>query len=129
MYSEDNMKDLIRNAIQTPDGTILESFSRHDYKTHTDANGKEYMVDGGLSYSRRSTHADQIDLNLYDTEPHEIQREILTWGTYGKDGDQPLQYKSIGKMDTAHIKAVLKLNVNPTHKACMQHELLFRGVE
>lgn len=121
--------NLIRNAIQTPDGTILESFYRHDYKTHTDANGKTYMVDGGLEYVRRSTHADQIDLNLYDTEPHEIQREILTWGTYGKDGDQPLQYKSIGKMDTAHIKAVLKLNVNPTHKACMQHELLLRGAE
>ena len=118
---------LIRNAIQTPDGTILESFSRHDYKTYTDANGKEYMVDGGLSYSRRSAHGDEIDLNLYDTESHEIQREILTWGTYGKDGDQPLQYKSIEKMDTAHLKAVLEMpGLCSVRRNCMQEELRLR---
>ena len=118
---------LIRNAIQTPDGTILESFGRHDYKTYTDANGKEYMVDGGLSYSRRSAHGDEIDLNLYDTESHEIQREILTWGTYGKDGKQPLQYKSIGKMETEHLQSVIEMGgVCPIRLACMKEELRLR---
>ena len=27
---------------------IIRSRHRHDYVTHTDANGKEYMVDGGV---------------------------------------------------------------------------------
>jgi len=123
------MKSLIKNAMQTPDGTILESTHRHDYKTHTDANGKTYMVDGGLEYVRRSAHGDEVDLCLYDDAPHIIQASVLEWGTYGIDGDQPLKYVTIAEMDTDHLKAVLELNVNPTHKACMQQELFLRGVE
>jgi len=115
--------NLIRNAIQTPDGTVLVSRSRHDYKTHTDANGKTYMVDGGLEYVRRSAHGDEVDLCLYDDAPHIIQASVLKWGTYGINGDQPLKYVTIAEMDTAHIEAVLKLNVNPVHKACMVEEL------
>ena len=41
------MEELLLNQIKTPDGTILRSHSRHDYVTHVDANGHEYMVDGG----------------------------------------------------------------------------------
>ena len=37
------MSELIYNALRTPDGTIIESKSRHDYVTHTDANGKNYI--------------------------------------------------------------------------------------
>jgi hypothetical protein len=87
------------------------------------------MVDGGLEYVRRSAHGDEVDLCLYDDAPHIIQASVLEWGTYGINGDQPLKYVTIAEMDTAHLEAVLKLNVNPTHKACMQHELLLRGVE
>jgi len=39
--------NLIANALRTPDGTVLESKSRHDYKEYIDANGKTYMIDGG----------------------------------------------------------------------------------
>ena len=94
---------LIRNAIQTPDGTILESKHRHDYRSYTDANGKTYMVDGGLEYLRRSIHDDQIDMSLYDDEPHEVQRDVVTWGTYGKNADQPLSYISVGAMDVTDL--------------------------
>ena len=122
------MNSLIRNAMQTPDGTILESTHRHDYKTHTDANGKEYMVDGGLDYLRRSIHDDQIDLSEYDDAPHERQREVLTWGTYGINGDQPLQYKTIAEMETGHLEAVVKMTgICPRRRKCMQKELELRN--
>jgi len=121
------MKNLIKNAMQTPDGTILESTHRHDYKTHTDANGKTYMVDGGLAYVRRSAHGDEVDLCLYDNEPHEIQAKVLTWGSYGINGDQPIRWIPIGDMETDHLKAVLE-QCNPPGvlKSCMIEELIRR---
>ena len=123
-YSGEHEVKLIRNALQTPDGTIIESTHRHDYVTYTDANGKEYMVDGGLEYLRRTIHDDQIDLSEYDDAPHERQRELLTWGTYGPKGDQPLQYKTIAEMDTGHLEAVVGMrNLCPVRRKCMQVEL------
>lgn len=129
-YSGEHEVKLIRNAIQTPDGTIIESTHRHDYVTHTDANGKEYMVDGGLSYIRRSANGDEIDMSLYNDQPHEVQRDVLTWGTYGIDGDQPLQYITIADMDTGHLEAVVEMGgVCPVRRKCMQKELEFRNEE
>ena len=119
---------LIRNAIQTPDGTILESRHRHDFKSYTDDNGKTYMVDGGLDYIRCSVHSDQTDLFEYSNEPHERQRQVLTWGTYGINGDQPLQHKPIAEMTTDHIGNVLNLkNVKSVIKDCMKEELRYRA--
>ena len=115
---------LIRNALQTPDGTIIESKHRHDCRFYTDANGKEYMVDGGLEYLRRSVHADQIDMNLYDTESHQVQAKVLTWGSYGIRGDQPRRDIPIAEMETSHIKAVLRqCNPTPVLRNCMVSEL------
>ncbi len=62
------MKKLIRNAIQTPDGTILESRHIHDYVCHTDKNGHYYAVDGGLSYLKRIGLADYIELSEWTEE-------------------------------------------------------------
>lgn len=118
------MSELIRNAIRTPDGTVLESTNRHDYKSHTDANGKYYMIDGGLDYIRTTVHEDQVSLALYDSEPHDVQRDVLKWGTRGINGDQPLSYKPISEMDTDHIQAVVSTqNVRDVIKNCMIEEL------
>lgn len=121
--------NLISNSLVTPDGTIITSKSRHDYVTHTDKNGKEYMVDGGLDYLRRSAHGDERDASAYDDAPHELQRVLLEWGTYGKGGKEALRYVPIREMSTAHIKAVLR-NCSPTAviKNCMEKELRHRDV-
>jgi len=124
-----NEPRLIRNSFQTPDGTVIESRYRHDYVTHTDANGEEYVVDGGLCYVRCSVNDEPAkDLCLYDTELHKVQRDVLTWGTYGKNGDEPFKLKKISEMTTNHIKAVLK-ECHPcqVRRACMLQELINRG--
>ena len=118
------MNQLLRNAIRTPDGTILESRSQHDYKTYTDANGKEYMVDGGLAYCRRSAHGDEIDLSVFDDGNHTTRSNTLVWGSYGKNGDQPLKYSTIAQMSTEHIQAVLDTQLlPPLLKETMSNEL------
>lgn len=115
---------LIYNAIRTPDGTILDSKHRHDYRTYLDKNGKTYMVDGGLDYQRRSNNGDEVDMSLYDDQPHSTQRQVLRWGTYGKNGDQPVNYKTIAEMETDHLEAVLR-ECRPMYvlRVCMTEEL------
>jgi len=115
--------------MRTPDGTIIESRHRHDYVTHLDANGKEYMVDGGLDYVRCSVHDDQVDLCVYDDDSHSLIRKTLAWGTYGKNGDLPLTYILLKDMETDHIQACLD-NVQamyPQVRNAMQNELEFRN--
>lgn len=74
------MAQLVYNAIQTPDGTIIQSKHRHDYVTYEDKNGKHYMIDGGLDYSRQSHNGDEISLCLTVLHPIEKIREVFTWG-------------------------------------------------
>ena len=101
---------IVANRIRTPDGTILESMHRHDYVTYTDANGKEYMVDGGLDYLRRIVHDDAPaeELSVYSDAPHSVIREVFKWGTRGKDGKQPLKFVVLKDMTTDHIEAILE---------------------
>jgi len=122
------MSTIIRNALRTPDGTIIRSRHRHDYVTHTDANGKEYMVDGGNDYIRRSANGDEEDMVVTTEDSFEVVRQACDWGTYGINGDQPLRYVTVAEMETAHIESIL-LNVkfiNPAIKTTMEHELEYR---
>jgi len=48
--------NILRNAIETPDGTFLHSKHTHDYKEYKDKNGEFYMVDGGNMYFRGSVN-------------------------------------------------------------------------
>lgn len=120
---------IVYNAIQTPDGTVIESRHVHDYQTYTDANGKTYMVDGGLDYLRRNAHDDYVDLSVSLDDGHAAVREALTWGTRGVNGDQPLTYIKLRAMTTDHIKACLETQdqMHKNVRAAMQNELLFRS--
>jgi len=122
------MSTIIRNALRTPDGTVIRSRHRHDYVTHTDANGKEYMVDGGIDYIRSSANGDEEDMVVTTEDSFEEVRQACDWGTYGINGDQPLSYIKLCNMETAHIEAVLQnvSRINPAIKASMEHELEYR---
>jgi hypothetical protein len=128
-------KRIIVNQIKTPDGTILRSMHRHDYVTHKDANGLEYMVDGGMDYLRRTVHQSKLtislrikkfflkvlgktwkdpleytELSIYDDAPFEVIRENFCRGGRGKDGLQPLTWVPISKMSDDWLKACITYN-------------------
>lgn len=101
---------ILYNAIQTPDGTILESFHRHDYKTHRDeVTGEIYMVDAGLSYLRRGINkVPATELSIDTSYPFAVQREYFSWGTYGKSGTEAKKYVRLKDMTDLHIENILK---------------------
>jgi hypothetical protein len=119
---------LLLNRIKTPDGTILTSYNRHDYKEYKDTITKEVlMVDGGTDYARRNIGTYE-ELSVYDDGSHITRRSALHWGTRGKDGKQPLTYKPIKDLDSDHIEAILKTQhqLSEFYKEVFKKELKYR---
>lgn len=90
--TEKETRHLIRNAIQCPDGTILESVSQHDFQGHVQEDGREYFVDEGLSYQRvGGSDTEYVNLAVYSDDSHEKIREAFKWTrNYNKKG-KPLK--------------------------------------
>lgn len=119
---------IVYNAIKTPDGTILESWGAHDFKSHIDKNGRYYAVDGGLDYLRRvADEFDFEDLSLSEEDRIEVIREKTSWGSYGKSGKEKFRRILLKDMESEHIEAVLSLPyVNQAVKRAMERELELR---
>lgn len=123
------MKQLLASRIQTPDGTILQSFHRHDYKEYVDANGETYMIDGGIDYRRGFVNKESAkDVSIYTDDPFEIKRTAKLWGTYGKNGDEPLRWISVSEMEDSHIEKLLEpqMYVKPQIKEILILEQKYR---
>jgi hypothetical protein len=103
------MHNIIYSALQTPDGTIIESKYRHDYVTHLDKNGKEYMLDGGRDYLRCTIHGDEKLITIYDDSPFEEIRKYVKWGR-NYDADMNLLPKTewvpICELNDSHLEAL-----------------------
>lgn len=126
-------RKIILNAIKTPDGTILMSMYRHDYKAYTDKiSGEEYMVDGGLDYLRRNVNkVPYEELSVFDDGTHETRRQHLLWGrNFDKDGNRLLktEFIPIKDMGSDHILAILNniRNIDPLYKETFENELKYR---
>ena len=105
------MRKIVYNALCTPDGTVIESTHRHDYQTYVDANGKTYMVDGGLSYVRHSDNGDEILLTKYEDQPHDQIREYVFRSGYGKPGTSDYgtyRITRIADMDDEYLNEAIK---------------------
>ena len=102
-------KRLIHNAIRTPDGTILVSYHRHDYKSYVDANNEIYVIDGGLEYVRTSVNSVPAEsLAVYDDAPFEVIREYLHRGGRGEDGKQELKYVALKDINDDWLENLIK---------------------
>ena len=113
---------LIRNALRTPDGTIIESRNRHDYVAHLDqTTNRKYFIAGGFDYVRSSCWGDEEFMTVYSDESHEVIRENLIWGS--KAG-----LVRLSEMDTSHIEACLDTvpNMLEQFREAMVEELDYR---
>jgi hypothetical protein len=118
---------IVYSAMRTPDGTLLRSRHRHDFVSHTDENGKRYFLDGGMAYIRSSAHGDERFATYYQNDPHDVLREYVDWGSYGKNGDEPLRYIKVKDMETGHLEAVIDMLVDGEPlKPIFENELEYR---
>ena len=126
------MKDrkIILNRIRTPDGTILTSYYRHDFKQYWDKISHElYMVDGGNNYLKRNVNIYEYEeLSIYSDSPFYIIRENLYWGTYGETGKDKLKFIPLCDMSNSHIENILNKveNFSEMYKDYFWEELLYR---
>ena len=101
---------IILNRVQCKNcGEVLTSYNRHDYKTCGCEN--ETMIDGGTDYQRYGgKDLSLVDSNstIYLSDDHMMNRSAAHWGNRGKDGRDPLSYKSIADMSNDHISNILK---------------------
>ena len=106
-------KQIIRNAIITPDGTYLRSYHRHDYRSHLDEiTGETYVVDGGNEYLRRSVNkvpAEEVVAYLDDSFETKV-RYAFVWKSYGKNGEHLPDgiYIALCDMTDEHIENILR---------------------
>ena len=125
------MKQIILNRVQCKScGEVLTSYHRHDYKTCGCEN--ETMVDGGTDYQRYGgLNLDLVDISstIYLSEDHEMNRSAAHWGNRGKDGLQPLSYKSVADMSNSHINNIMRDmegRIAPWMENIMKEERMYR---
>lgn len=123
---------ILYNAVRCKDGAVIESKHRHDFVCHKTEDGTEVCVDGGKDYLRRAgdlSSYEELSVDSDDLDFSEV-RKWFTWATYGKNGDEPLQYKPLGNMTTNHIIAILdtQKHISKEVRGFMLQELEFRGV-
>ncbi|ELP5902232.1 hypothetical protein QTV49_004255 [Vibrio vulnificus] len=123
-------RQLVVNQMRTPDGTLLISRHNHDLVEHIDSNGDLYFIDGGTTYQRHSVNKEPlIDESIYAEDDHSLIREHMTWGTRGKDGLSPLEYKALKDLSEEHIAAIIETQTHLPEwaKGIFKDELSYRS--
>lgn len=104
------MSKILVNALMCPDGTIIESRHRHDFKSHVNINedgseGERSFVDGGTDYTR---YSNGTLITITDDMPFEVVRMFLSRGGRGKDGRQPLRYVPLFAMSNSWLENLVE---------------------
>ena len=66
------------------------------------------------------------ELSLYSDDPIEKIREVWNWGTYGKDGDQPLTRVLLKDMSMDHMEAMLDQPLYAHVHSLLKREIFHR---
>jgi len=106
------MTQLLVNKIKCPDGTVLQSKHCHDFQMHTQEDGREYFVDGGLEYQRVGfSDEDFEDLTCYTDDPHEKIRECFEWTSVLDENGERLEEPTtrlLKDLTDDHVEALVR---------------------
>lgn len=130
---------LTQNALFWPAaGIYLKSTHVHDYVGHEIElfpGAKQGLhLDGGCEYSRVVSSGNPVyeDFSLWEDSPFEDVCQKMLWGTYGKNGDQPLRWVPLKECETEHLQAILKTQLHiygGIIEKVIKHILKERGVK
>ena len=71
------------------------------------------MVDGGTDELRRNVNTEPFEeQSIYSDAPHYEVRQGFFWGTQGKNGNKPVEFKPLKNLDTDHIEAIIQTQKN-----------------
>jgi hypothetical protein len=119
-----------RNAIQTPDGTILDCLNNHDYCWHLDkVSGESYMNDGlGWCIRRSINKVQATDLSVTTEDSFDKIRAVLKWKSYGKSGEHPEGiYIALCDIEDDHLEAILRtqshIRGTPVHESLLMEQV------
>ena len=115
---------LLASWIMCPNGTMLPSFDRHDFRTHdtvdtwkqiSDDNDqietvpdetRHSMIDGGTDYLRRG--GKYTEMSIYSDDPYEVIRRFLCRGGRGKDSREHITWTPLFRMSTSWLHALIE---------------------
>ncbi|HSH51209.1 MAG TPA: hypothetical protein VK982_05755 [Bacteroidales bacterium] len=116
---------LLANWIMCPNGTMIPSMHRHDYKEYVNEDGSYSSVDGGLDYLRRG--GKYTEMSVYSDDPFEVIRRFVCRGGRGKEGKEPLTYVPLFRMSDEWLKATIEYIENDNiYKEYYEKELEYR---
>lgn len=105
-------RKLLVNKIICPDGTVLQSRSRHHFVEHIQEDGREYFVDGGLEYQRIGfSDEEYTDCTCYTDDPIEKIREHFTWTSVLDKDCKPLSKpicNLLKDLDDHHVSVLVE---------------------
>ena len=109
---------------------FLEILGKKWKEQGVDLRFAQFMVNNGLANMDRLYHFEENEL-LSNFFPDVAKREYTLWGTYGKDGTDPLTHKPIKDLTTDHLQAILDniKNLDPQYKEVITNELQERTKE
>jgi hypothetical protein len=96
------MPNILVNRIRLPSGKYLESRSQWNF-----VQAEGFFVDGGNSYVRTNMLEQNSICTVYDTDPIEVIRDALRWGTFGKPETDMVVRVKLKDLSNAHLDAIM----------------------
>jgi hypothetical protein len=96
------MPNILVNRIRLPSGKYLESRSQWDF-----VQAEGFFVDGGNAYVRTSMLDQNNICTVYDSDPIEVIRDALRWGTFGKPMTDRVVRVKLKDLSNAHLDAII----------------------